>query len=51
MVTSDTEYEIKFGILGKLMDTLIMRRKFHKIIDDVFADMKRFAETDKRYSK
>ena len=50
LVASDTEYELKFGLLGKIMDTLMMRRKFHKIIDGVFADMKHFAETDNRYS-
>lgn len=50
LVASDTEYELKFGILGKLMDALMMRRKFHKIIDDVFADMKRFIETRSKKS-
>lgn len=50
LVTSDTEYEIKFGVFGKLMDMLLMRQKFHRIMDDMFADMKHFIETGSKKS-
>ena len=45
LLVSDTEYELKFGIAGKIMNTLIMRRKFSQIIDDALGKLKRYAET------
>ena len=45
LLISDTEYELKFGIAGKIMNTLIMRRKFSQIIDDALGKLKRYTET------
>ena len=45
LLVSDTEYELKFGIAGKIMNLLIMRRKFSQIIDDALGKLKRYAET------
>ena len=45
LLISDTEYELKFGIAGKIMNALIMRRKFSQIIDEALGKLKRFAET------
>ena len=45
MLVSDTEYELKFGIVGKIMDVLIMRRKFSQIIDDTLGKLKTYVET------
>ena len=44
LLISDTEYELKFGIVGKIMNALIMRRKFSQIIDDALEKLKRYAE-------
>ena len=44
IVSADTEYKLKYGIIGQLMDSLIMKRKFHKIIDEVFENMKKYIE-------
>ena len=45
LLISDTEYELKFGIFGKIMNILIMRRKFSQIIDDALGKLKRYDET------
>ena len=45
LLVSDTEYELKFGITGKIMDALIMRRKFSQIIDDALGKLKGYVET------
>ena len=45
LLVSDTEYELKFGIVGKIMNALIMRRKFSQIIDDALGKLKRYIET------
>ena len=45
LLISDTEYELKFGIFGKIMNILIMRRKFSQIIDDALGKLKRYVET------
>jgi uncharacterized protein YndB with AHSA1/START domain len=47
MVSADTEYQLKYGIIGQLMDLFIMKRKFHKIIDEVFESMKEYIEDKK----
>ena len=45
LLISDTEYELKFGIAGKIMDALIMRHKFSQIIDDALGKLKTYVET------
>ena len=45
LLVSDTEYELKFGIMGKIMDVLMMRRKFSQIIDDALGKLKSYVET------
>ena len=45
LLVSDTEYELKFGIAGKIMNMVIMRRKFSQIIDDALGKLKRYTET------
>ncbi len=45
LLISDTEYDLKFGIAGKIMNTLIMRRKFSQIIDDALGKLKSYVET------
>jgi ligand-binding SRPBCC domain-containing protein len=44
LVLQDIEYEVKFGVLGKLMDIVVMRRKFNAILKDIFRGLKQFAE-------
>ena len=45
LLVSDTEYELKFGIVGKIINVIIMRRKFSQIIDDALGKLKRYVET------
>ncbi len=44
LVTQDLEYEMKFGILGKIMDALAMRRKLDQGVSEIFAGLKQFVE-------
>jgi ligand-binding SRPBCC domain-containing protein len=43
-ITQDLEYEVKFGPLGWLLDTLVMKRKLTTALDTVFAELKKHAE-------
>lgn len=45
LVTQDLEYETKFGILGKLMNVLMMRKKMDQGITGAFQELKRYIET------
>lgn len=42
---ADTEYAPSMGILGKLMDALMMKRQFYKIIAQILDQMKTHIET------
>lgn len=44
LVKQDFEYQLKFGLLGNLMDALMMRRKLNQGLNDIFASMKRYIE-------
>ena len=46
-ITQDLEYKIKFGVLGWLVDRLVMKRKMTATLDGVFAGLVRQAETNK----
>jgi len=48
LVRQDFEYQVKFGLLGKLMDALMMRRRLDQGISDVFAGLKRYVESGTR---
>lgn len=43
-ITQDLEYQVKFGPLGWLLDTLVMRRKLRTTLDEVFANLVKTAE-------
>lgn len=43
-ITQDLEYQVKFGPLGWVLDTLVMRRKLQSTLDDVLANLGRTAE-------
>jgi hypothetical protein len=43
-ITQALEYEVKFGLLGRLLDALLLRRKLRTTIDGVFASLARHAE-------
>lgn len=43
-VSQDLEYQVKFGILGSVMDALMMKRKFNGILNDIFRGLKQFVE-------
>jgi carbon monoxide dehydrogenase subunit G len=45
LVSQDMEYKVKFGPLGHLLDTLVMRRKLDATIHDVFKRLKQYVET------
>ncbi len=44
-VTQNLEYETKFGIFGKFLNILIMRKKLDQTLTQVFKDLKRYIET------
>lgn len=44
-VSQKLEYEVKFGILGKLLDSLMMRGKMSKMLNEIFESMKRYIES------
>jgi hypothetical protein len=44
LVTQQMHYQVKFGLMGKLLDALVMRRKLDSTITDVFKRMKVFIE-------
>lgn len=44
MVSQELSYKMKFGLLGALMDALMMRRKLDKGIAEIFDNLKRFVE-------
>ena len=41
------DYALKFGLLGSLMDRLLLRRRFKKGMTDLLAGLKYHVETDK----
>jgi len=45
VVTVSPEYTIKFGIVGKLMDALMMRRQMRKGMEGLLAGLKYHVET------
>lgn len=49
-VTQRMEYRVKFGVLGALMDRLVMRRTLDRTVADVFVGLKRFVETGEQAS-
>lgn len=44
LVTQEVNYKLKFGLLGALMDALVMRRKLDGGIRDVFSSLKQYVE-------
>ena len=46
VVCQRIEYELKFGLLGKLLDATMVRRKWTAGIKGFLAGLKRYAETD-----
>lgn len=47
LVSQNLEYEMKFGLLGKIMNALMMKRKMYGGIAGVFESMKQFIERGK----
>jgi len=46
-VIQDLEYEVKFGLLGKLLDVLFMRRKYGTVLAGIFNGLKNYLEQGK----
>lgn len=44
LLISDTEYELKFGLLGKVLNALVMRRKFYQIVASALSDTKKYID-------
>ena len=45
VLTQKTDYRIKFGPIGALMDSLVMRRMLNKSIVEILEKLKQFVET------
>jgi carbon monoxide dehydrogenase subunit G len=43
-VSQEMNYQLKFGLVGMLMDTLVMRRKLDRNISMLFENLKRYVE-------
>ncbi len=48
IVRQRMEYELKFGLLGQLMDAVMVRKQWNIGIQGFFAGLKQFAETGER---
>ena len=46
VVCQKMEYELKFGPLGKLLDAVMVRRKWNAGINAFLSGLKRYAETE-----
>jgi len=46
VVRQRMEYELKFGLLGKFLDAVMVRRKWNAGIKGFLSGLKRYAETD-----
>jgi ligand-binding SRPBCC domain-containing protein len=44
LVNQELNYKLKFGLLGAVMDALMMRRKLDNAIRDMFENLKRYVE-------
>jgi len=44
LVSQDLEYEIKFGLLGKLINGLMMKKKYDSILQSIFVGLKAYVE-------
>jgi uncharacterized protein YndB with AHSA1/START domain len=44
-MTAVTEYKLKFGVLGALLDNLMMKSKFKRTVDELLAGLKKYAES------
>ena len=40
-----TEYRVKYGVLGVLLNFLIMKSKFNKTMNEVFESLKKYVES------
>jgi uncharacterized protein YndB with AHSA1/START domain len=47
-MSQEMTYKVKFGLLGALLDALIMRRMLNRGVSDVFAALKRYVEAGLR---
>ncbi len=45
IVTMEMNYELKFGPIGKLMDTLMMKPQFAKVVPNILLGLKHHIET------
>ncbi|MBL7809174.1 MAG: SRPBCC family protein [Saprospiraceae bacterium] len=45
LVSQNLEYVVKFGILGDLMNILVMKRKYNQILGNIFVGLKKFVES------
>ena len=50
LVRQTMEYELKFGLLGTLMDAMMVRKKWDAGIKGFFAGLKHYVETGRRPS-
>ena len=47
VVTVSPEYEVKYGMLGKIMDLLVVRRTYVRAMDELLNGLKQYIETKK----
>lgn len=42
LVSQDLEYEMKFGLLGLMMNSLLMKNKYNSILQNIFDGLKKY---------
>jgi carbon monoxide dehydrogenase subunit G len=45
VVTMELKYDLKFGLVGRLMDVLVVRSQFSKVVPAVLSGLKKYAES------
>ena len=48
LVRQRMEYELKFGALGRLLDALVVRRKWNAGVQSFFGGLKRYVEEGRK---
>lgn len=45
LIRQEMNYKLKFGVLGLLLDKLVMRRKLNASVQEVFGNLKSYVES------
>lgn len=46
VVTMELEYDLRFGLVGRLMDRVVVKSQFSKVVPSVLSGLKKYAESE-----